>query len=413
MAVFSKLPNELIMEIWGYMLAPEDIESFALVTKHIYSLSTPYVREHAMLKQEFSTIYLWGDDVRSPKEMLQNLLLNPRIALYARELQITNSPPSLRARGLSPSPSDIQENLAMFEDAIRCHPVIEPFVEVGNWKVSYQRRNQGPVIALIMMRLAKLRKLQISEGWCGGGTWVLQTMARMARSSVAVSSEVVVRPEPSLLERDIDSSDPHIPLNIALFSNIRDLDIDTCTIDLDTLSQLLRSIKELRSFKYTGYYSRFFSKLVASQILTELLRCSQRSLQKLYLLEDSAVESYVDDMTGFHNLAELETDLFLLLSGEDESQSRRSLAEELPVSIETVTLHMRSIFSYETLRQLVLRVVKFKMTNRLPKLKSFSIVTPQYSESEAAEAISELQKECALGDIVFKSIHLLSTEQSF
>ena len=410
MAVLSKLPNELIIEIWGYILAPEDIESFALVTKHIYSLSTPYVREHAMLKQQFSTIHLWGDDLISPKRILQNMLQNPRIALYARELQITHSPASLWARRTPPSLSDFQEFLAMFEDALRCHSVIDPLGEVGNWIFSFRRGNLGPVIALVMIRLAKLRKLQISEGWYGGGTWVVQTMARIA---IARSSKVVVRPGPSLLARDIDSSDPHIPLNIALFSNIRDLDIDTCTIDLDALSQLLRSIKELRSFKYTGYYSRFFSKLRASQILTELLRWSQPSLQRLHLLEDSATEGFVDDMTNFHNLTDLETDLFLLLHAEDESHSRRSLAEELPVSIETLTLHMRSTLSYKTLRQLVLRVVKFKMAMRLPKLKSFTIVTTRYSESDVMEAITELQKECAVGDIIFKSIHLLSTEQSF
>ena len=88
-----------------------------------------------------------------------------------------------------------------------------------------------------------------------------------------------------------------------------------------------------------------------SQIVAELLRWSQRSLQRLYLLEDSATQSYMDDMTGFQNLADLETDLFLLLDSEDESRSRRSLAEELLVFIETVTLHTRSTFSYETLRK--------------------------------------------------------------
>ena len=58
MAIFSDLPNELVLCIWGYVIEPDDVESFALVSKRIYSLSSQFMNEHASLKRQYSKIWI-------------------------------------------------------------------------------------------------------------------------------------------------------------------------------------------------------------------------------------------------------------------------------------------------------------------------------------------------------------------
>lgn len=62
MAIFSDLANELIIGIWEYVLDPEDVESFALVSKRIYGLSSPFLLEHARLKRQFSEIHFYYEE---------------------------------------------------------------------------------------------------------------------------------------------------------------------------------------------------------------------------------------------------------------------------------------------------------------------------------------------------------------
>ncbi len=52
MANFSKLPNELIIQIWGYVIDPDDVENFALVSKCIYGLAAPIFEGTCMSEAE-------------------------------------------------------------------------------------------------------------------------------------------------------------------------------------------------------------------------------------------------------------------------------------------------------------------------------------------------------------------------
>lgn len=91
MASFQDLPDELLIDIWGYMLEPEDVESFALVSKRVYSLSTPFVIEHTYLKKQFSSMVVSrGKRDSAQIELLEQMLRNPRAAFYVRQLQARN-----------------------------------------------------------------------------------------------------------------------------------------------------------------------------------------------------------------------------------------------------------------------------------------------------------------------------------
>ncbi len=83
MAVFSDLPNELIIGIWGYVIQPDDVVSFALASKRIYGLSSQFLIEHSSLKQQYSKIFICSSIGNyEAADLLEKILLNNRIVFY-------------------------------------------------------------------------------------------------------------------------------------------------------------------------------------------------------------------------------------------------------------------------------------------------------------------------------------------
>ena len=89
MAGFSRLPNEIISEIWGHVQEPGDVESFALVSKRVYAAEGPFVEEHNKLKREFSFFTTYSrNDASVAASFLKEVLCRPRVALYVTHLSI-------------------------------------------------------------------------------------------------------------------------------------------------------------------------------------------------------------------------------------------------------------------------------------------------------------------------------------
>ena len=88
MATFSKLPNELIGEIGSFVLEPQDVESFALVSKRFHQLSLPFVEEHALLRKLFSGVRIAPgcNDGRSA-ELFGQMFQDPRVKYYIQDLE--------------------------------------------------------------------------------------------------------------------------------------------------------------------------------------------------------------------------------------------------------------------------------------------------------------------------------------
>ena len=64
MARFSDLSPELIMELWEHILHPDDIDSFALVSKHTHATGRTFLEEHRRLKAQYSSIQTYYDAPR-------------------------------------------------------------------------------------------------------------------------------------------------------------------------------------------------------------------------------------------------------------------------------------------------------------------------------------------------------------
>lgn len=89
MAPLSQLPDEMTAEIWGHILEPRDVESFALASEYVYAIGKPFVEEHNKLKREY-TLFETGPNTRAsaPAVLLKEVLLRPRVTLFVTHLLI-------------------------------------------------------------------------------------------------------------------------------------------------------------------------------------------------------------------------------------------------------------------------------------------------------------------------------------
>ena len=356
MAVFSDLPNELIMHIWSYVIEPESVESFALVSKRVYGLATLFLREHARLKQKYSAIYC--PDFRmynGAAILLERMLLNPRIALYINDFRIEEWASCWEERYDSSLNSYPKVTLDLFREAIRSSPLVAPS-EAGEWVKIIKKGDEDPILALIIMQIRKLTRFELKKSFYKSDHFIVETLGRIAQSL-----EAAIHPGPSIAGSEINSP--------SRFSNLSDLKLKFSKITLGQLSRLLRGTRKLRFFSFIGGTG---CSIESFQICNELLASSQHSLAKLNLRTNlhgiaEGETSYMGEITRFEKLAALETDFSLMLGHKDEACS--VLADVLPISIERVTLYSTEIITSKTLSEVVLHMVESEMDS-LPNLRA-------------------------------------------
>ena len=381
------------MQVWGYVIDPEDVESFALVSKNVYFLAAPFLREHARLKGQWSEVRYPRGPTRAAF-LLEEMLLSPRIALYIKELQIFDWAEDWYDQDLG---QDLESNsyprgtMELIKEAIRSSSLIAPS-EMGVWGDWVELGDEDPILALIVMQLTKLRKFCIYTGPHGfykDGKYLMETLGFIAQSL-----ETPNHPRLSAGGSEINSKHfPSLPRSSAL-SNVNVLTLSCFNIELGQLSRLLRSMKNLQSFRYFGGVD---SPIEPYQLCSEVLECSQNSLKKLSLQTHKCnyagkPYSHMGDITRFSILAELETDFLLLLGSQDAAC--RNLADVLPISIERVTLIWSTGITAEALNDVVLRMVQSKM-KRLPNLKALKIAFHDEIKPSIEELMTEHQGKSA------------------
>ena len=400
MAIFSELPNELIISIWGYVIEPQSVENFALVSKRVYELATPFVEENQRLRQRYTKIL----DLEKGKhgraaELLEAMLLNPRIAIYINELQIRGWADGWEDQDdSSQTQSYAGKIMDVFEDAFRSLSHISPF-EAEHCVADMRSGHEGPLLALILIRLTELRRLEIypcysdSDGslnmLLGGWSCFLETKAHPRRST----SESKRHPNNEAF------------LQLSRVSHISDLVISFCEIEISKILQLLGSTRKLKRFSLYGNID--FEDLY--QICSGLLECSRQSLQSLCLRFDyknilqKNYNLIIDAMSRFEMLLKLEVDIgFLLGSGDNDCNI---LIEMLPISIETLLLCSATAVAYETLRGVILQMVKHKVVH-LPNLKALTFEQSFYlgpHDTTAPSTRTELRDTDSFSELSRKS----------
>ena len=332
------------MCIWDFVIDPHDIESFAVASQRISSLSARYVREHNYLRQQYSAISFnnlsWGS---KPAEFLGEILLNPRIALYVREVEIMGWDGDGPGGAMSLASSKIAK--ADLERAILASQLV-PSSEVGEWIKDAIQGYEDPVVAIIMMQLKRIRKFQLIDE--GQNDYLLKALKLITQNPDWNSLDAL--PETSI------------------FSNLREMGIISPSIDSNMICKMLPSSTALTSFIYDNAGTESYGDYNTLDICEELLECSRHSLQKLVLYQDDL--TYMGYITSFTSLAELETCFDNLLVGPDGDYSH--LSDMVPKSIKNVALLLSMDTDPETLRKVILEVIDSK-TDRLPNLKTLTI----------------------------------------
>lgn len=366
MAVFSDLPNELIMHVWSYVIEPESVENFALVSKRVYGLATPFVKEHARLEQKYSRI-IYSNRHWRVADLLETMLLNPRVALYIKELRIKSWASCWKQQYKSPPKPYPSGTMKVLKEAVLSSPLIPPH-ENRRWIEEIKKGDEDPIIALMIMQITNVTKFELSQySWETWGTnyFTVKTLGRITQSS-----EVAIPEGSSTIKGEMDCGKEVDYSQFSSFSNVSDFDLCYSDINKSQLSRLLQGIRELKSFSFLGDEECTVEPV---QIRDVLLATSQHSLQKLCLQFEFDIDdpeaSSVGDLARFESLIALDIDFVLLLGRMDTTCLR--LADVLPVSIESVTLFSTTRFPAETLKEVIFQMVQSK-TERLPNLKALT-----------------------------------------
>lgn len=295
------------------------------------------------------------------------MLLSPRIALYIKELQIEGWAGDWYGQDL-PGLSYPGGAMDLFKEAIRSSSLIAPS-EMGDWVQDIESENDYPILALIVMQLTKLRSFKLSTSYSGLLPYLCKTLEPITKPS-QTATHLGLSAGGSEIENNYQADLPRP----STLSNVSDLTLNVLNIEFEQLSRLLRSMRKLQSFSFFGSVD---SPVEPYQVCSELLECSQHSLQKLCLRFQSKADAtvpygHMGDITRFKMLAELETDFLFLLGGQDAAS--RKLADVLPMSIERVTLILSTDITADALNDVVLYMIQSKM-KRLPNLKALKFTS--------------------------------------
>lgn len=386
MPTFSTIPNELVMKIWDFVDEPEDIERFALVSQRVYSLSKPSLRAHARLKRLLPAMIIDIDVFpRRPHRLLELLLQNPRLAFYIHEAQIEDwrrkgSQRSISRRSLS------RQRIAEFDRAVH-YSVLIPPSEKQIWVREIKAGNPDPIVALILMRLTRLKKLSLVYPHTGGNEYLLTTLERITLlpdgGNNLGCSVTQIRPD-SGSQVSFKKPSP--------FFHLKDITMNLRNTSVSVLSKLLRGVKEqqLERFALTTSAIGFDFRLLKR----ELLGCARGSLLRLALHDDSGSQPYLGPLAGFQHLVEVKVNASLLLGNEEE---RCWLLEDpLPRSVQELSFFLPDPAEPTDIEDMVDHVFNSKLT-RCPSLDTFSVEMMHLVDLDDEEERQLMEKLAGVG----------------
>ena len=366
MVDFSQLPNEMISEIWGQIVEPRDVESFALVSKLIYAIGGPFVAEHNALVREYSRFDT--NDTRA-SDLLKNVLIRPRVALYVTNIAIvgywwdTNGYSSDDVDvDYPPYPDDV---MAMFIEAIQKTSILPPRdVQYSMKQIRFG--NEDPIFALLLLLLPNISTITLKDrGWIDLGlcSRTIQRIAEAKQTKFLLRLRTVnIEVSRWLLDKGCECITQLARLPLGQSMDIR---FPSVSVLHDVIRQSLFFLPDTSKITtLTLSCDELSSKLVLqlSKSITGLVKCScveegvgSAELQKFWRsdplahatgsLESLKILSFrrggnglLESLKMFPALKEVETELRLLIFPGDRPDK---LLRLLPGSIEKLHLHTR------------------------------------------------------------------------
>ena len=404
MTRFDSLPNEIILELWRNILEPDDIASFAQVSRRIFALATPTLKEYHLLKSRYSICEkhsTWDGSIFAL--LLKDVLLNPHIAFYVKELYVCDwrtywdgpfvpGHLSLDPLNLGPGDSSLhtpypEEVMELLRTSIRQAEFVLPS-EVDPWIQLLDKGYEESILLLLLNLLPNLRILSLQDHL--GQTPLLTTLRRIAETSSSTSLsklksfhisdrrsdryEAVSLVKsfallPSMEKISCEHLDnrhqgrgiPYCPI-APQSSNVTELIFDSCHDMANRIYELLEGMKTLKKFTYVAVDEAVDGFWIRSALLSHC----QHSLEYLKLEFKYGEPNYIGSLRLFGRLETLDVEHSLLVN--PDAGDNYNIAELLPTSISTVDLTGDRFSMFGHIRPFTKSLVAAKRT-RLPNLK--------------------------------------------
>ena len=395
MAEFSKLPNEMVSEIWGHIVEPTDVESFALVSKNVHAIGRPFVEEHRNLTREYSS-FEFDILYDSPALVLKEVLLRPRVALYVTHLAVSSNGDFWEDL-VDGDEFYSDDNFNLFIEAVRKTSFV-PRNDVPHWITRVTEGDRDPIFALLCLLLPNLTTITLQDQEESADLFP-KTIQRIAKAEkkmfLAHLRTVDITFTSGNDHQDLEwmkmfATLPHVQsIHVQSMGVIEsddliddgrlfvpdqyDLGEITFTksgLRSKVLCQLLQSIKALRIFSYEEPDERY-TPFEPFWMRVSLLAHAKHSLESLKILYPKMQEGeLLGSLREFTALKKLETNIRLLIrAGEIDK-----LAKQLPASIEIVDMHNGDFGRFELISGLVMSITKAKSL-LIPNLRVLKIRT--------------------------------------
>ena len=454
MADFSRLPNEMISEIWSNIQEPEDVESFALVSKRIYTTGSPFIEEHNKLKREFSFFKIDSRICANAAAcLLKKVLCRPHVALYVTHLSIRHfwkhwynqdhddgwgdAWPSFSdghysdkrhdqghhddrgdgwpSSGHLPYPDDV---MALFVEAIQKSSFVHPDL-VSYWIACVKEGDDNPILALLILLLPNLSTLSLT----GRNFWegpFQETIQRIAGAEKPMFLTRLVTVNFMLLTWEFGLDLNWLGMFAAL-PLVQSLNFNSVTIEQDDneiteaqdvltdsynitemtfsnsdlcpipLFQLLETVKGLKVFSFVQP-NKTLCRFEPFWIRSALVANAKHSLEYLKILPLWTQEcGFLGTLRGFTALKEVEVNVRLLCRWPAFDR----LAHLLPSSIEKLNLDIRYDMVHSYVPIIVEGIIKAK-SRLTPHLKALKLTTNSGNRTieEGRSMIKALKEEC-------------------
>ena len=422
MASFSDLPNELVREVASHLTA-EAIERFTLAAEGIYAVGLPLLKEHRELKKRYSDfkildqakfddfLFLNSDSPYYPvtlncprgdsfSNLLTDVLTSHRMAPYVKELRLEGWAPVWGSTTLSPAYGVhipyTKEQFVLFRQALSRY--VMP-TKLATWIEELESGNENPVISLLLILLPNIKSIIFKQ--CSRRAYEFRKVVQRIKVDCLPGTSVLNHLERISLQYEDyqDTAPPQridflgflltIPSLKSLYgqhlckyhgnlesscllpysSNVTDLALKTCDLSLAQLGDLFRALKALKKFHYIdNAYKNDTNEAHWNPggICRLLSKYAHKSLEVLDLRSETEPIERIGSLRDLEVLKELT--LRSPLFGFKRIFQSRSLASQLPESIERISLHDTEIGSGFTLENTIREVIRFK-AKRLPRLE--------------------------------------------
>lgn len=320
-----------------------DLDNLSLTCRSLYRLALPSLQRHRALQRQYSTIFNDAGQQGFFASILRCIFEQPSIGLYIMKVVVNEI-------WTPPQRSYSDKGLGEFARTLVSSNSI-PAGQRGDWVDSIQRRDQDPVVALLIRSAPNIVDLYLagSTSWRYTEDLVVNaaTYAALSKLSkvhlngpVSLSMVLAFSRLPSIRSLSYGWVQQQQPLEVPYYqTHIKDLVLSRSTLDSNLVHDFLAGFDSLETFVYGQYGS--CNSFNAWEITRGLFSRAGDSLRVLHLRAYTRPTQSIGSLIRFAVLEHLEIDLLLLFPVDIPLEPSR-LAAVLPRSIQWVSLYVHS-----------------------------------------------------------------------